>query len=289
MKLCSFSTADNAVVRPGVYLSESSQVVDITATIPSLTSVKDILGNPEHINAVKAIDNSKAIALAAVKLHAPISNPSKIFAMGLNYADHAKEAGLPLPTSPFFAAKFPNTITGCTDDVLLPPTDMTVEADWEVELVAVIGTGGKNIKKEDAYKHIAGYMVAQDISARDWCQQEKARGQWSVGKSFDNFAPCGPFIALSDEVTDPHCMPIKCWVNDQLMQNSNTNDLVFKCDYLVQFLSSICTLEAGDLIFTGTPSGVGMGMKPTVYLKEGDVIKSEIENLGTMTNKCRQL
>jgi len=186
-----------------------------------------------------------------------------------------------VPPEPVLFSKYSNTICGTGDVIRIPA--IVKEPDYEVELVIVIGKGGKNIPKEKAFEHVVGYTVGHDVSARDW-QLKKAGGQWMVGKTFDTFAPIGPAIVTSDEVGNPHNLNIKLTLNGQVMQNSNTSKFIFGVDIVVSYISAVVTLRPGDIIFTGTPPGIGSAKKPPVYLKQGDVCVLEIEKLGVLEN-----
>ena len=201
--------------------------------------------------------------------------------MGLNYKDHAAESGLPVPREPVLFSKFPTALTGHDQPIVLPPVSNKV--DYEAELVLVIGTKGRNIKAADAMKHLAGYTIGHDVSARDW-QLEKDGKQWMIGKTFDTFAPCGPYLITRDEIADPHKLNIKLRLNSHTMQDSNTSQFIFTIPEIIAYISQVVTLLPGDLIFTGTPPGVGMARKPPVLLKAGDLCEVEIEGLGILRN-----
>lgn len=217
--------------------------------------------------------------LASAHLRAPIARPGKITCVGLNYADHAHEQGIEPPKSPIFFLKSNNTICGPGDPIVLPPN--SEQPDYEAEFAVVIGKGGKNIPEEKAYEHIAGYMILDDVTARDMQHGDK---QWFRGKSCDTFAPTGPWITTADEIPDPHNLRISLTLNGQTMQDSNTSNLIFKVPYLISYLSKSLTWETGDLISTGTPPGVGVFRKPPVFIKAGDTISVTVERLGTLTN-----
>ena len=214
-----------------------------------------------------------------VKINAPIPRPGKIICLGLNYADHAAESGSELPKSPLLFAKFANTIIGTGDPIILPRASEKV--DYEAELAFVIGRRAKHVPLDRAMEYVAGYMNLNDVSARD-LQQETS--QFFKGKSPDTFAPCGPYLVTRDEVPDPHGLDIRCYVNGELMQNSNTRQLIFNIPFLVHHISRTITLEPGDIISTGTPSGVGMARKPPRFLKPGDVVRVEVAGLGVLEN-----
>jgi 2-keto-4-pentenoate hydratase/2-oxohepta-3-ene-1,7-dioic acid hydratase in catechol pathway len=221
--------------------------------------------------------------LSSVKLLAPVTNPTKVVAIGLNYRDHAAEQGAPLPKAPLIFAKFPSSITGPYDPISWDPT-LTQQVDYEVELGVVIGRRARRVTEADALDYVFGYMVINDISARDLQFGDK---QWVRGKSLDTFCPCGPQIVTIDEIPDPQALPIHCTVNGNTMQNSNTAQMVFGVRALVAYCSQAFTLEPGDLIATGTPSGVGTFRKPPFYLKNGDVVVTEVEGIGRLENVVR--
>jgi 2-keto-4-pentenoate hydratase/2-oxohepta-3-ene-1,7-dioic acid hydratase in catechol pathway len=223
-----------------------------------------------------------AYNLSAVRLRAPVPVPPKILCIGQNYRDHVLEQNAKMPEKPIIFAKFATTVVGPGDDVIYPTT--TKELDYEAELVVVIGRGGRHIPRERALEHVGGYAVGHDVSARDW-QLNKPGKQWMAGKTFDTFAPVGPELVTPDEAGDPHKLGIRLRLNGQTMQDSNTNQLIFGVDVLIAYLSQVFTLEPGDLIFTGTPPGVGMARKPPVWLKPGDVVEVEIDRLGTLRNR----
>jgi acylpyruvate hydrolase len=216
-----------------------------------------------------------------VRLGPPIPRPGKIICLGLNYADHAREGGSEVPKVPMFFAKFANTLIGSGESIVLPRESQRM--DYEAEFAFVIGKKGKHVPLDRAMDYVAGYMNLNDVSARD-LQSETS--QFFRGKGGDTWAPCGPYLVTRDEVADPGNLGIRCTLNGQVMQNSNTNQLIFGVPFLVHHLTKTVTLEPGDVISTGTPSGVGNARKPPVYLKPGDVVKIEVEGLGTLENTC---
>lgn len=218
---------------------------------------------------------------AKTKLLPPIPDPRKIVCIGLNYSDHAAESGVPAPPEPVLFSKYPTALAGHLDQIVLPR--VSKEVDYEAELVVVIGKGGRHIARERAFDHVGGYMAGHDVSARDW-QLNKPSKQWMAGKTFDTFAPTGPELVSPNEVPDPHNLGIRLRLNGRTMQDSSTAKLIFGVDVLISYLSQIVTLEPGDLIFTGTPPGVGMARKPPVWLQPGDVVEVEIDSLGTLRN-----
>lgn len=220
----------------------------------------------------------KPEVLGSQRLGAPIGRPHQIVCIGLNYADHAAETGAEIPSEPIIFTKPPNTLVGPFDDVRIPPT--SVKTDWEVELAIVIGSQCRYLNnEEEALKNIAGYMVANDVSEREF--QLERQGQWSKGKSAETFNPAGPWLVTKDEIPNPTGLGMFLNVNDQTMQNSSTSQMVYTPAFLVHYLSQFMVLEPGDVINTGTPPGVGMGLKPPRYLKPGDVMELGIEGLGT--------
>lgn len=227
----------------------------------------------------------ESLALDDVKLQAPL-RPGKIVAIGKNYAEHAKETGGSVPTAPIIFAKFPSSIIA-TGDPITWSESITTQVDWEGELAVVIGKKARNVSEEDALNYVFGYTVAHDVSARDL--QIRTDSQWTRGKSLDTFCPLGPWIVTTDELADPHNLSITTTVNGQVMQDGNTKDFIFNIPTLISYCSRMFTLEPGDLILTGTPSGVGEGMKPPQYLKDGDVVDIEIQNIGKISNPCKVL
>lgn len=216
----------------------------------------------------------------AVSLVAPVPRPGKIICVGLNYRDHAAEAGKPVPTEPVLFAKFANSVVGPYADVELPAA--TGEVDWEAELAAVIGRTARRVSVEDALDHVAGYTCVNDLSARDL---QRRGGQWTRGKAVDGFLPMGPWLVTSDEVGDPQRLAIRCRVDGDVVQDSCTSQMVFGVAELVSTISQTLTLEPGDVIATGTPPGVGMAMHPPRFLGHGDVVEVEIERLGRLVTR----
>ncbi len=223
---------------------------------------------------------SGGVAVESVRLGPPVPAPRAVYAVGLNYRAHAAESGMEPPQLPAIFTKFPTSIAGPFDDVILPSgTSMN---DWEAELTVVLADGPRRVDAADAYDHVLGFTCAQDISER--YTQFAAGSQFSMGKSFDTFCPIGPAIVTLDELANPGRLSIRCSVNDDLRQDAFTDDLIFDVPALVAFISSVCRLRAGDLVLTGTPAGVGVARKPAVFLGAGDVITTEIEGLGVMRN-----
>lgn len=219
-----------------------------------------------------------------VRLGPPCARPSKIVCIGLNYIDHAHESNLPIPAEPIIFFKATSSIVGPNDDLIIPPG--AAKTDWEVELAIVIGKKASYVTEEQAGAHIAGYVLHNDYSERAY--QIERGGQWVKGKSCDTFAPLGPFIALPDEIKDPGNLRLWLKVNGKTMQEGNSSNLIFNIPFLVHYVSQFMSLLPGDIISTGTPHGVGLGMKPEpVYLKDGDVVELGIDGLGSSTQKAR--
>jgi acylpyruvate hydrolase len=229
--------------------------------------------------AESAPPESASYPLSGVRLRPPVPRPGKIIALGLNYRDHSLEQGVPPPSTPLIFAKFPTSITGPYDPILIPEGDPQV--DYEAELAVVIGRRGKMVPASQAMSFVAGYMALNDVSARQWQFSDK---QWVRGKSCDTFCPVGPWLTTTDQVPDPHALNIAARVNGQTLQNSNTRHLIFRIPGLITFISASITLEPGDIIATGTPDGVGVFRKPPIFLKPGDIVEVEIESLGTLKN-----
>ncbi len=225
---------------------------------------------------------SGALALEAVRLLAPIRRPGKIMAIGLNYADHIAESRMEAPAHQVWFSKASTAANGPFDPIDVPKVSQAL--DYEAEMVAVIGAGGRHISRAGAAAAVFGYCVGDDATERLW---QHRTPQWVVGKSFDSHAPFGPWITTTDEVGDPHDLDIRCWVNGELRQESNTRHLVFDVWAQVEHLSQAMTLEPGDLLFTGTPGGIGAAMTPRRFLKDGDRVRIEIERLGVIDNPCR--
>ncbi len=214
---------------------------------------------------------------ADLRFGSPIARPSKIVCIGLNYAKHATESGMQLPTEPIIFFKSTTALCGPNDDTIIPRS--SEKMDWEVELAVVIGKKASYVDESEAMNYIAGYVLHNDISERAF--QLERSGQWVKGKSNDTFAPLGPFLVTKDEIPDPHVLNMWLTVNGEKLQDSNTDDMIFKIPFLVTYLSQFMTLLPGDVISTGTPFGVGLGFKPPRYLKAGDVVELGIDNLGT--------
>jgi 2-keto-4-pentenoate hydratase/2-oxohepta-3-ene-1,7-dioic acid hydratase in catechol pathway len=251
------------------------------AGFPDLISV--LRGGTQALGTVQAFTANapSAVPLASVKLCAPIPDPPKILCMGLNYRDHTKEAGLELPKYPVIFAKYSNTVIGPGDNIVLPRNSR--KPDYEAEFGFVIGKRARHIKAEDWPNYVFGYMNCNDVSARDY---QMSVSQWTMGKNFDTFAPMGPYLVSADEIADPHNLNISLTLNGQTMQSSNTRELIFKVPETVAFLSSVMTLEPGDVVLTGTPAGVGFSRKPPRWLMPGDEVVVRVSGLGELRNTC---
>jgi 2-keto-4-pentenoate hydratase/2-oxohepta-3-ene-1,7-dioic acid hydratase in catechol pathway len=282
MRLATLNTPTGP--RPAALVGD--RYVDLVAADPRLpTSVRRLIGEPALLAAAReaaAKPGAASVPVTSAKLHAPIPDPQKIVCVGLNYRDHAAESNMAIPREPVLFSKFPSALIGHGEPIVAPRVSEKV--DYEAELVIVVGKTGRRIPESAAMDHVAGYSVGHDVSARDW-QLEKDGKQWMVGKTFDTFAPVGPTIVTKDEVPNPHKLGIRLRLNGKTMQESNTEQMIFSVAQLVAYLSVVFTLEPGDLIFTGTPPGIGHAMKPPVYLKPGDVTEVEIDTLGILRNR----
>ena len=266
---------------------EKPGILDAQGNIRDLSGVvKDIDGSvvtQEGLAKLRAVNvDSLPKVGGSPRLGSPIANVPKLICIGLNYADHAKESNLPIPGEPVVFMKAISAITGPNDEVRLPKGSK--KGDWEVELAFVIGKKAQNVSEADALSHVAGYMICNDVSEREW--QLEHGSQWSKGKSFDTFAPLGPWFVTADEIKDPQSLAMWLDVNGQRKQTGNTNTMIFGVKKLVSYLSYMCTLTPGDVISTGTPPGVGMGIKPTAqFLKAGDEMRLGIDGLGEQKQK----
>jgi 2-keto-4-pentenoate hydratase/2-oxohepta-3-ene-1,7-dioic acid hydratase in catechol pathway len=220
-----------------------------------------------------------------LELLCPLDVPGKILCIGLNYRDHAIETNAPIPDEPIVFSKAPTTLCGPEDPIEVP--SISHEVDFEAELVVVVGKRLKKATEQEAQQAIFGYTAGNDVSARDW-QKGKPGKQWLLGKSFDTFAPIGPAIALATSIPDPKRLKIQSRLNGKTMQDSSTSELIFAPEMLLSYISQVLTIEPGDLLFTGTPAGVGVARSPQVFLKPGDRIEVEIENIGVLSNPCVQ-
>ena len=269
MKLCTFTA--NGVTSTGIVVGDSVVPTGVPGTMIDLIREWDALKPGLEAKAAAG----GGVPLASVRLEAPVQRPGKIFAIGLNYADHIAESNMGTPERQVWFTKAQTSVNGPYDDIEIARGTMT--ADYEAELVAVIGKGGKHVSAADAPAAVFGYCVGNDVTERMW---QHATPQWSLGKSFDTHAPMGPWIVTADELGDPHDLGIRCFVNGEKRQDSNTRHLVFNLWQQVEHLSVGMTLEPGDCLFTGTPGGIGAAMDPRRFLQPGDVVRTEIDRLG---------
>ena len=268
MRLVTFEAAGQA--RPGV-LSDVDTVLDLsTIGFSSLLHFIES-GQDARAKAEDFADQSPA--------NAPIPKPRKLICVGLNYRDHAMETGAEIPTVPTIFSKFATAVIGPGANIVLPKVSKA--PDYEAEFAFVIGRGGRHISANSWRDHVYGYTIVNDVTGRDY---QKATSQWLMGKTFDTFAPMGPWIVTSDEIADPHNVDVKLDINGETLQDSNTRELIFKIPELIAFLSSVFTLEPGDIVSTGTPSGVGVARKPPRFLKPGDVVTVKIPAIGELRN-----
>jgi len=283
MRLATLATANG----PHPAIQVGDYYVDLAAMSPGFPpTVRQLLAADQSVrNAALDLanrDDAVRIPVSEAKLHSPIPDPQKVLCVGLNYRDHAIESGLPIPREPVLFSKFPSALIGSGENIVLPR--VSTKVDFEAELIIVIGKRGRPTDR-DAMEYVAGYTVGHDVSARDW-QLEKDGKQWMTGKTFDTFAPVGPVLVTVDEVPDIHNLQISLKLNGAFVQNSNTREMIFSVPQILAYVGQIMTLEVGDLIFTGTPPGVGIGRKPPLYLKAGDVCEVEIQGLGILKNTC---
>ena len=271
MKLISFSTA-NSPIRPGILFDDTRTVLDLAPN--GFSSTLEVIASGTGNTLV-----TSRLSLEDVSLRAPIYDPPRIFAIGLNYRDHAKESGMEIPTTPVIFFKLATAIIGPGDPIILPKN--STQPDYEAEFAFVIGKGGYRIPAAAWRDHVYGYTIVNDVSARD---VQFASTQWSMSKCFPTFCPLGPAIVTADEIADPHNLDISLSIDGERLQHSNTRELVFKIPELIEYISSITPLLAGDIISTGTPPGVGLGRNPRRWLKPGETVTVIIEGLGSLTN-----
>jgi|TARA_B100000780_G_scaffold6628_1_gene5106 ureidoglycolate lyase len=277
------------LLRHGEFGQEKPGIIDQDGKIRDLSDhISDINGDTISSDGLKKISTIDLSSLPIVpdntRLGACVGSVGKFLCIGLNYSDHAAESGLPVPSEPILFSKATSAIVGPNDNVEIPRNSS--ETDWEVELGIIIGKKAKYINEGDAEDYIAGYCVINDVSERAF--QIKREGQWTKGKSCDTFGPTGPYLVTKDEVSNVQNLNMFLDVNGKRMQNGSTNTMIFSAKHIVYYLSQFMSLQPGDIIATGTPPGVGMGMKPSLYLKVGDVMKLGIEGLGEQTQTCIQ-
>jgi 2-keto-4-pentenoate hydratase/2-oxohepta-3-ene-1,7-dioic acid hydratase in catechol pathway len=297
LKLISFRRSADERWRPGILHAEGAADLEVVGELagftghgrPRLVSVRSALGLPR--DALMALAQSLTVELdelwrrgaihdlARIRLGPPVPDPEKIICLGLNYRDHAREAGLAPPSAPMFFAKFANSLVGPHDAIVPPRT--TREVDYEAELAVVIGAPARNLDAAQAMDHVAGVMAFNDVSARDL---QLANNLWTGGKAIDTFGPCGPALVTLDEVGDIQALGIATRVNGTTVQNGSTADMIFGVAETVAFLSQIMTLVPGDIIATGTPAGVGNSRRPKLFLQPGDTVEVEVQHIGVLTN-----
>jgi 2-keto-4-pentenoate hydratase/2-oxohepta-3-ene-1,7-dioic acid hydratase in catechol pathway len=275
------------LVRYGAKRSEKPGILDSAGTIRDLSGlVGDIAGptlSDEGLARLRGLDLAKLPAVdASTRLGACVGGVGKFICIGLNYADHAAESNLPVPSEPVIFMKATSAICGPNDEVLIPRG--SEKTDWEVELGVVIGKRAKYVSEAQALDHVAGYCTINDVSERAF--QAERQGQWTKGKSCDTFGPTGPWLVTRDEIADPQALKMWLTVNGETRQDGSTATMVYGVSFLVSYLSQFMSLEPGDVISTGTPPGVGMGMKPPTYLKPGDVVELGVEGLGAQRQTC---
>jgi 2-keto-4-pentenoate hydratase/2-oxohepta-3-ene-1,7-dioic acid hydratase in catechol pathway len=279
MRLVTFRR-DDGNAQPGVIVRD--QVVGLAqAGFPDMLA---ILGGGDAAkakieNLIYSPPADATVALRDVTLLAPVPRPPKLICVGLNYRDHAIESKMEIPTVPTIFSKFSSAVIGPGAPIVLPKN--STRPDYEAEFAFVIGKGGRHIAAEDWQQHVAGYTLINDVSARDF---QMATTQWLMGKTFDTFAPMGPHLVTADEISDPHALDISLTINGEELQHSNTRELIFKIPELVAFLSSVITLEPGDVVSTGTPAGVGFARKPPRYLQPGDEVVVRVDQIGELRN-----
>ena len=273
MKLVSFSMNDG-LIRPGAMLEDGNLVLDLSSAYDDTLSVISAA-----VTALPAGVAYPSYPLADVRIHAPLSNPPRIFCIGANYREHAKETGHAVSEVPVVFLKMTTAIIGPGEPIVLPVN--SAEPDYEAELAFVIGHGGFRIPADEWRRHVYGYTIVNDVSARD---VQRATSQWSLAKSFPTFCPMGPAIVTADEIPDPHSLEIRLDIGGEVLQDSSTNQFVFQIPRLVEYISSITPLLPGDIVSTGTPAGVGIGRTPKRWLKPGETVTITIEGIGTLSN-----
>ncbi|MGE4377315.1 MAG: fumarylacetoacetate hydrolase family protein [Burkholderiaceae bacterium] len=276
------------LIRYGPPGLERPGLVDAQGVLRDLSMLLPDLGpaqlSPRTLAALAALDASRLPPVEGEpRLGCPVGGVGKIVCVGLNYADHAREAGMPIPSEPVLFMKAITALSGPHDPVRIPPGAQ--KTDWEVELGVVIGTRASHVRKDTALQHVAGYVLANDVSERAY--QSERGGQWDKGKSYDSFAPIGPWLVTSDELLDPHAVGLWLEVNGQRVQDGNTRNFIFDLPTVLAYITQFMSLEPGDIVLTGTPHGVGLGQKPTPwFLKPGDVMRLGADGLGEQTQIC---
>lgn len=272
MRFCQFKKDGQICL--GAQLEDGS-ILDATNVAKDMKAL--IQQGPSAIQKIKNIcEGKQGLPMNELTIAPAIHNPEKVICVGLNYRDHCEEQNKPIPSEPLIFNKFPSTIIAAGESIELPK--IGCNTDLEAELAIIIGKQGRHISQENAMDHVFGYTIANDVSGRDW-QKKRNGGQWLLGKTFDTFCPIGPIV---DTKLDPSNLSVKSWINDDLMQDSNTKFLIFDIPFIINWISQICTLKEGDVILSGTPGGVGMHRSPPKFLKSGDKCIIEIEGLGRM-------
>lgn len=281
MRFCRYQLPDRSI---GIGLALDDRIVPLKDLHEGLPSEIDQLLAMESMLLERLGGAGEAPGLSeAVKILAPVPRPEKVLCVGLNYRDHATETGSEIPSEPVIFCKLPSAIIGPEDPIILPAESQRV--DYEAELVVVIGRNCRRVSVDQAMQCVFGFCCGHDVSARDW-QKEKPGGQWLLGKSFDTFAPLGPYLVHKSAIDDIGKLRVQMRLNGQTRQDSSTSQLIFSIPEIVSYVSQVATLRPGDLIYTGTPAGVGDACKPPRYLTAGDVCEVEIDGLGTLRNPC---
>ncbi len=274
MKLIRFGQYGNE--KPGLW--KDNRIIDLEKIYPGIPDFDEEFFEKGWLEKVKQVTD--AGEKMDVRIGCPVCHPSKIICLGKNYSEHAKEGGFENPERPLLFCKTPNTLNGPYDPIVLPKS--SAQVDWEVELAVIIGKKGKRIKKKDAFSHIVGFTILNDVSGRD---AQFADSQWFRGKSFDSFAPVGPCVVTPDEIDNVQNLRLTTTVNGNVMQDGNTKDMIFDIPTIIEYISEDITLLPGDILSTGTPSGVGIFRDPPVVLKPGDVVECKIEGIGSIKNE----
>lgn len=279
MKLLRFGKAGEE--KPGVLVD--GRILDLSTHFSDFDRKFFNQGGLEKLKEILASDASLKEIAPDTRLGSCVARPGKVLCIGLNYSDHAKESGMDIPKEPILFQKGSNTVIGPNDPVIIPRNSL--KTDWEVELGVIIGKDARYLNSaEESLDYVAGYCISNDVSERAF--QLERGGQWTKGKSCDNFNPIGPYLVTREEIEDPQRLKMELWVNGEKKQDGSSSTMIFNVKYLIHYLSQFMTLEAGDLITTGTPPGVGMGQKPPQYLKAGDIIELSIEGLGKQKQVC---
>ncbi len=274
-----FVTFESEGSAPRCGLVHGDTVADLSyAGVPSVLNLIERVASGQ-IDVTRLEPTDRVHPLSSVRLRAPMARPPKFICVGLNYLDHAKESNLEIPSVPTIFNKFTTCVIGPGDHIVLPKVSNS--PDYEAELAVVIGRGGRHIPEERWQEHVFGYTIVNDVSARDY---QRATTQWLMGKTFDTFGPMGPWIVTADAVADPHNLDVRMTINGEVLQNSNTRELIFKIPRLISYLSSVFTLEPGDIISTGTPAGVGFARTPPRWLRPGDDVVVSVEGIGELRN-----